>query len=99
MVAPRRWRAAAAALVATLAMTAPAAAAPLPWEWWRDLSQLSRLVDGDQVLLRSSHCPSQCRFDRTSAGDTRRKRVANGEAVIFDEPGTCLLYTSDAADE
>lgn len=61
--------------------------AALPWEWWRDLSQLARLADGDQVLLRSSHCPSQCRFDRTSAGDTRFLRVANGEAVIFDEPG------------
>ncbi len=75
-------------LAAALALVcaAPAAAA-LPWEWWRDLSQLARLADGDQVLLRSSHCPSQCRFDRTSAGDTRFLRLAGGEAVIFDEPG------------
>jgi hypothetical protein len=87
MVVRGRWRTAAAALAGALAIAAPAAAAPLPWEWWRDLSQLSHLVDGDQVLLRSSHCPSQCRFDRTSAGDTRFLRVADGEAVIFDEPG------------
>ncbi len=78
----------AALLVAAAAVALPAlAAAAQPWEWWRDLSQLPRLVDGDQVLLRSSHCPSQCRFDRTSAGDSRFLRVANGEAVIFDEPG------------
>ena len=85
---PARAIAPAALLVAAVALASPApAAAALPWEWWRDLSQLARLADGDQVLLRSSHCPSQCRFDRTSAGDTRFLRVANGEAVIFDEPG------------
>jgi D-arabinan exo alpha-(1,3)/(1,5)-arabinofuranosidase (non-reducing end) len=64
-----------------------AAAEPPPWEIWRDLSRLARLTPGDQVLLRSSHCPSQCRFDRTSAGDTRFLRLEGGEAVIFDEPG------------
>ena len=78
---------AAAALAALLAVPSAAAAAPLPWEWWRDLSQLPRSIPGDQVLLRSSHCPSGCRFDRTSAGDTRFLRTSNGEAVIFDEPG------------
>ena len=87
MAAPALRAALAAALAAALTIPSAAAAAPLPWEWWRDLSELSRLVDGDQVLLRSSHCPSQCRFDRTSAGDTRFLRIENGEAVIFDEPG------------
>ena len=84
----RRLYAVAALLAAFTAFASPApAAAALPWEWWRDLSQLARLAGADQVLLRSSHCPSQCRFDRTSAGDTRFLRIANGEAVIFDEPG------------
>jgi hypothetical protein len=45
------------------------------------------LPPGDQVLLRSSHCPSGCRFDRTSDGDPRFLRIENGEAVIFEEPG------------
>ncbi len=87
MAAAGRRAAVIAALAALLALAPGATAAPLPWEWWRDLSQLPRLVPGDQVLLRSSHCPSGCRFDRTSAGDTRFLRISNGEAVIFDEPG------------
>ncbi|HEV8242297.1 MAG TPA: DUF2961 domain-containing protein [Thermoanaerobaculia bacterium] len=86
--AAARTHAAAALLAVFIVFIPPSpAAAALPWEWWRDLSQLARLPDGDQVLLRSSHCPSQCRFDRSSAGDTRFLRVADGEAVIFDEPG------------
>ncbi len=58
-----------------------------PWESWFDPRELPRLPPGDQVLLRSSHCPSGCRFDRTSDGDPRFLRIENGEAVIFDEPG------------
>jgi hypothetical protein len=61
--------------------------APLPWEFWRDLSSLARLPSGDQVVLRSSHCPSGCRFDRTSDGDPRFLRLDGDEAVILDEPG------------
>lgn len=70
------------------AVPAPAAAAPpLPWEVWRDLTGLARLPAGDQVLLRSSFCPGGCRYDRTSDGDPRFLRTAGEEAVIFDEPG------------
>lgn len=74
------------------ALLAPAfvfgASPPLPpWESWLDPSELPRLPPGDQVLLRSSHCPSGCRFDRTSDGDPRFLRIEDGEAVIFDEPG------------
>src|SRR5690349_6495411 len=72
---------------ALLLMSIGAAAAPLPWEAWLDPRELPRLPAGDQMLLRSSHCPDGCRFDRTSDGDTRFLRIENGEAVIFDEPG------------
>ena len=58
-----------------------------PWEAWLDPRELPRLPPGDQVLLRSSHCPSGCRFDRTSDGDPRFLRIENGEAVIFEEAG------------
>lgn len=58
-----------------------------PWESWIDPRELPRLPPGDQVLLRSSHCPSGCRFDRTSDGDPRFLRVENGEAVVFEEAG------------
>src|SRR5262245_23605378 len=70
------------------AFSAPVAlfAAP-PWEAWLDPRELPRLPPGDQVLLRSSHCPDGCRFDRTSDGDTRFLRVEGDEAVIFEEPG------------
>ncbi len=79
-------------LVIAGALPAPAlalAASPPrpPWESWLDPRELPRLPPGDQVLLRSSHCPSGCRFDRTSDGDPRFLRIENGEAVIFDEPG------------
>lgn len=81
------WRRALASLIAvTAALTSPAAAAP-PWEVWGDLSRLAHVIEGDQVLLRGSHCPSGCRFDRTSEGDHRFLRWEGEEAVIFDEPG------------
>jgi hypothetical protein len=85
----QRYSAALAGLISSLLPAAAAAVAPPPppWEFWRDLTQLARLVPGDQVLLRSSHCPSGCRFDRTSDGDPRFLRVEGEEAVIFDEPG------------
>ena len=54
IAAPGRRAAARVALAAAavaLATAVPAAAALPPWEWWRDLSQLARLADGDQVLL------------------------------------------------
>jgi len=80
-------RAPALYLLGALLAAAPAAGATLPWEYWKDLLSIARLSSGDQVLLRSSHCPTGCRFDRTSEGDPRFLRVAGDEAVIFDEPG------------
>src|SRR6185295_3544939 len=58
-----------------------------PWESCLDPRELPRLPPGDQVLLRSSHCPSGCRFDRTSDGAPRCRRIDNGEAAIFEEAG------------
>ncbi len=83
------WFVSPLAILVSLFFSRPAAPAtpPLPWEFWRDLGALTRLVPGDQVLLRSSRCPSGCRFDRTSEGDPRFLRVEGDEAVIFDEPG------------
>jgi hypothetical protein len=60
-------------------------ASDLPWENWKNLKNLARLNSETQSLLRSSYCPYNCRFDRTSSGDTRFFRVENGEAVIFEE--------------
>jgi D-arabinan exo alpha-(1,3)/(1,5)-arabinofuranosidase (non-reducing end) len=67
----------------------PAAQARVfPWEWWRDLSSVTRVPDGDRVVMRSSHCPSGCEFDRHSAGDSRFISVReNGEGVIFKTEG------------
>ncbi len=60
----------------------------LPWEWWRDLSSVASVPDGDRVVMRSSHCPSGCEFDRHSAGDSRFLRVReDGEGVIFSADG------------
>ncbi len=75
-----------AGLLAAL-VSGSTAAAPPPWEAWLDPREMPRLPAGDQVLLRSSHCPDGCRFDRTSEGDTRFLRSENGEAVIFEEAG------------
>jgi len=59
-----------------------------PWEWWRDLSLVASVPDGDRVVMRSSHCPSGCEFDRHSEGDSRFLRVReDGEGVIFSTEG------------
>ncbi|MEE8523704.1 MAG: DUF2961 domain-containing protein [Thermoanaerobaculia bacterium] len=74
----------------TLAAGWPAVAGPvepLPWEVWDDPSLLPRLPAGDQVLLRSSHCPDGCRFDRHSMGDSRFVRLDGDEGVIFEDVG------------
>ncbi|NJL28888.1 MAG: hypothetical protein HC897_13845 [Thermoanaerobaculia bacterium] len=65
----------------------PLAAQRPPWEVWRDLHRLAELPAGDQVLLRSSHCLSGCRFDRHSEGDWRFLRLDGEEGVIFEEEG------------
>ncbi len=75
------------ALSAPVSLWGAASAFRPAWESWLDPRELPRLPPGDQVLLRSSHCPSGCRFDRTSDGDPRFLRVENGEAVIFEEAG------------
>ena len=54
-----------------LVIVSSASAGGLPWEVWEDLHRLPELRLGDQVLLRSSHCPTGCRFDRHSATDLR----------------------------
>ncbi len=76
-----------AALAPVLAFGATPPRPIPPWESWLDPRELPRLPPGDQVLLRSSHCQSGCRFDRTSDGDPRFLRIENGEAVIFEEAG------------
>jgi len=58
-----------------------------PWEVWNDLSRISQLPGDDLVVLRSSYCPSGCRYDRHSEGDSRFLRVVNGEGVIFETQG------------
>jgi len=58
-----------------------------PWEIWRDPHSLALLEPGDQVLLRSSYCPSGCRFDRHSGDDWRYLRVEGKEGVIFEAEG------------
>ena len=58
------------------------------WEWWRDLASVASLQDGDRTVMRSSHCPSGCDFDRHSEGDSRFIRVReDGEGVIFSTEG------------
>ncbi|VAW40267.1 hypothetical protein MNBD_GAMMA01-410 [hydrothermal vent metagenome] len=57
----------------------------LPWETWQDSKSIAKLNKSTQSLLRSSYCPYNCRFDRTSQGDTRFLRIEKGEAVIFEE--------------
>ncbi|MEM7582834.1 MAG: DUF2961 domain-containing protein [Acidobacteriota bacterium] len=59
----------------------------LPWETWRDLHQLPVLHTEHQALLRSSHCPDGCRFDRHSEDDWRYLYVDGEEGTIFEESG------------
>ncbi len=74
-------------LLAAAILARSLAGESLPWETWRDLHLLAELPAGNQALLRSSHCPDGCRFDRHSAGDWRYIYVDGEEGVIFDEPG------------
>lgn len=74
-------------LLAATLLVGPVTAQEPPWEVWRDLHRLAELPAGDQVLLRSSHCLSGCRFDRHSAGDWRFLRRDGPEGVIFEEEG------------
>lgn len=58
------------------------------WEWWRDLGSISSVSTSDRVVMRSSHCPSGCEFDRHSSGDSRFIRInQKGEGVIFSTEG------------
>ncbi len=82
----RSWITLTLSVLATSLFASTAHGAP-PWTAWLDARELTRLVPGDQVLLRSSHCPDGCRFDRTSPDDPRFLRLEGEEAVIFDEPG------------
>jgi len=59
----------------------------LPWEVWNDLHSLAEVRPAQRVLLRSSRCPSGCRFDRHSDGDWRYIRKDGDEGVIFEESG------------
>jgi len=60
----------------------------LPWEWWRDLATIATVPVGDRVVMQSSHCPTGCRYDRHSEGDSRFLRTrADGEGVIFEAEG------------
>jgi hypothetical protein len=73
------------ALLLAAALTAPVTAPP--WEIASDLARLAVTTPGDQVLVRSSHCLSGCRYDRSEGGDTRFLRVEGDEQVVFEEPG------------
>ena len=73
------------ALLLAGALTAPAPVPP--WDVSTDLARLAVTVPGDQVLLRSSHCLSGCRYDRSEGGDTRFLRLEGDEQVVFEEPG------------
>ena len=92
----------------TLLLTSVAIAQDAPWSKWQDLRRLAILEQTDRVLLRSSYCPSACKFDRTSDGDPRFLRVEGDEAVIFESlsPGAIVRVwmtmgfgTSDPLDE
>jgi len=59
---------------------------------FRDLEHLAEVaVPGDQGLLRSSHCPSGCAYDRHSAGDWRYIRLDGDEGIVFEETGPGAL--------
>jgi len=60
----------------------------LPWEWWRDPATIASVSQGDRVVMRSSHCPSGCEYDRHAPGDPRFLRTTTtGEGVIFAADG------------
>jgi hypothetical protein len=73
-------------MLALLLALAAAPPAP-PWEIWGDLARLAVFVPGDQVLMRSSHCQSGCRYDRTDVDDPRFLRIEGDEQVVFEEAG------------
>ncbi len=77
----------AATLVSYPLVARPLLGETLPWETWQDLHRLPVLHQGDQSLLRSSHCPDGCRFDRHSEGDWRYIYVDGEEGTIFEESG------------
>lgn len=61
------------------------------WEVWHDLNQIAELPQGARSELRSSYCPSGCRFDRHSADDWRYLRVDGEEGVIFEDTGAGVI--------
>jgi hypothetical protein len=73
------------ALLLAGGLTAPAPAPP--WDVAADLARLAVAAPGHQVLLRSSHCLSGCRYDRSEEGDTRFLRIEGDEQVVFEEAG------------
>jgi hypothetical protein len=73
------------ALLLAGALAAPAPAPP--WDVAGDLARLAVATPGHQVLLRSSHCLSGCRYDRSEGGDTRFLRIEGDEQVVFEEAG------------
>jgi hypothetical protein len=79
-------------MAAALVLLVPLLASAQPWAAFTDLRQLALIDPTDRVDLRSSYCPSGCRFDRTSDGDTRFLRVSEDEAVIFEStnPGAIV---------
>lgn len=80
------------ALAATASVAAPSGAgSPLPWRVWEDPRTLPRLDLPHRVLLRSSFCPSGCRYDRHTVDDPRVLRYDGDEAVIFEETGAGAL--------
>ncbi len=58
-----------------------------PWEVWKDLRLLARLVPGDRLLMKSSHCEGSCRPDFHSPEEPRVLRMEGNEAVIFEDEG------------
>lgn len=74
-------------LVGALLLVAGSALGQAPWEFWKGPHILPLLSTSDQVVMRSSYCPSGCRYDRTSEGDTRFLRLDGNEQVILEETG------------
>ena len=74
-------------IAGVLLLVAGPARGQAPWEFWKGPHVLPLLSTGDQVVMRSSYCPSGCRYDRTSEGDTRFLRIDGDEQVILEETG------------